>query len=466
MISAIGLLLLIVSAWHHITEFFAIESIAGPAIALSLDAGLACVLIYAGWWLDRTDLSSDSKWSVARWTALGSLGGGGLATVTLVAQVIEGRVPPEPIFVGLVATTGGAVLSFVAGYYSVNLRRTNQWYESVFNNTFQFTGLLRPDGTVLAANDTALSFGGFDRDEVVGHSFPEIPWWTHSEPVHERVQNAIDRAAGGEVVRYETEVKGADGLRTIDFSARPIDDDQGETSLIVVEGRDITPQIQQRQHLQVLQRIVRHNVRTDVMKLSTWAEQQATATDPDEREAYTEQIRAVLDSWTEMTDKMSRIQEQLDQSQHRTVAVKSVVTEAVDEQREVHPNATITMSLPEAKVGTVSTIVGGAVTEAIDNAASAVTTGEAIITVSVSDTDDDWVEVEISDTGPGLPEMEASTLETGKETPLSHGEGTGMWLIRTLVKEAGGDITVATTDVGTTLSFRLPKQKSKPIEPA
>lgn len=60
--------------------------------------------------------------------------------------------------------------------------------------------------------------------------------------------------------------------------------------------------------------------------------------------------------------------------------------------------------------------------------------------------------------------MEASVLETGEETPLSHGSGTGVWLIRMVIKEAGGEITVSTTDTGTTLSFRLPTGNPGQIE--
>jgi sensor histidine kinase regulating citrate/malate metabolism len=169
-----------------------------------------------------------------------------------------------------------------------------------------------------------------------------------------------------------------------------------------------------------------------------------------------------------MTDKMSHIQQliQLDRSQYQTVAVKSVVTAVVDERQEVHSNAEITTSLPKTAVGTVPSIVTDAVAEAIDNAVTAVATGEPAVTVAVSDIDDDWVEIEIRDTGPGIPEMEASVLETGEQTPLSHGGGVGVCLIRMLVKEAGGNITVTTTDGGTTLRFQLPKGKPKQTVPA
>jgi len=41
-------------------------------------------------------------------------------------------------------------------------------YDAVFNQTYQFTGLLEPDGTLIEANESALTFGGLDRAEVVG----------------------------------------------------------------------------------------------------------------------------------------------------------------------------------------------------------------------------------------------------------------------------------------------------------
>jgi len=33
-------------------------------------------------------------------------------------------------------------------------------YDAVFNQTYQFTGLLEPDGTLIEANESALTFGG------------------------------------------------------------------------------------------------------------------------------------------------------------------------------------------------------------------------------------------------------------------------------------------------------------------
>ncbi|MFC7188374.1 ATP-binding protein, partial [Halorubrum yunnanense] len=61
----------------------------------------------------------------------------------------------------------------------------------------------------------------------------------------------------------------------------------------------------------------------------------------------------------------------------------------------------------------------------------------------------------VRDDGPGMPEMEADILETGEETPLNHGGGLGLWMVRMIVTQAGGDVSVATTD-GTEVKLRVP----------
>lgn len=50
-------------------------------------------------------------------------------------------------------------------------------YEAIFNQTYQFIGLMEPDGTLIEANDTALQFGGLNRVAVVGRPFWEAYWW-------------------------------------------------------------------------------------------------------------------------------------------------------------------------------------------------------------------------------------------------------------------------------------------------
>ncbi|HEY9834162.1 MAG TPA: PAS domain S-box protein [Stenomitos sp.] len=121
------------------------------------------------------------------------------------------------------------------------LRESEERFRAIFNQTFQFVGLLKPDGTLLEANQTALDFGGITRSQVIHQPFWEARWWTISAETQEQLKAAIARAAEGEFVRYEVDVLGeGDRVVTIDFSLRPIFDDAGTVKLLIPEGRDIS----------------------------------------------------------------------------------------------------------------------------------------------------------------------------------------------------------------------------------
>jgi PAS domain S-box-containing protein len=113
-------------------------------------------------------------------------------------------------------------------------------YDAIFNQTFQFTGLMEPDGTLIEANETARRFGGVEPEDVIGEYIWDSYWWELSSEAQQRVRDAVSRAANGEFVRYEEEVKSAEGSAIIDFSIKPVTDEEGEIILLIPEGRDIT----------------------------------------------------------------------------------------------------------------------------------------------------------------------------------------------------------------------------------
>lgn len=121
------------------------------------------------------------------------------------------------------------------------LQESDRRFRAIFNNTFQFTGLLTPDGILLEANQTALSFAGLKLEDVVNRPFWETHWWTISPQTQEQLKQAIVRAAQGEFIRYEVDVIGANNrVATIDFSLRPLQNEIGQVILLIPEGRDIT----------------------------------------------------------------------------------------------------------------------------------------------------------------------------------------------------------------------------------
>ncbi len=121
------------------------------------------------------------------------------------------------------------------------LRHSERRFRGIFDSALQFIGLMTPDGTVLEANRTALKAGGLRAENVIGKPFWECDWWTLTERTGRELRAAIGRAASGELVRYDVDVRGAEGqVITIDFSIKPIRDEAGRVVLLIPEGRDIT----------------------------------------------------------------------------------------------------------------------------------------------------------------------------------------------------------------------------------
>lgn len=123
----------------------------------------------------------------------------------------------------------------------VALQASERKLRAVFDSSFEFMGLLTVDGILIDANQTALAAIGCDRAGVVGRPFWQTPWWAYVPDQQRRLQEAIKRAATGESVQMETQHIWADGsLAWIDFSIKPVLDDDGQVVMLVPEGRDIT----------------------------------------------------------------------------------------------------------------------------------------------------------------------------------------------------------------------------------
>jgi PAS domain S-box-containing protein len=121
------------------------------------------------------------------------------------------------------------------------LQQSEQKFKAIFDGVFQFIGLTKPDGTLIEANLTALTFGGMQAQEAIGHLFWEVPGWIFSPTTRQLLKELTAKAAEGEFVRCEVELTGAGNrLIVIDFSLMPIRNEHNEVIMLIPEGRDIS----------------------------------------------------------------------------------------------------------------------------------------------------------------------------------------------------------------------------------
>ncbi|MGB3514676.1 MAG: EAL domain-containing protein [Microcoleaceae cyanobacterium] len=148
----------------------------------------------------------------------------------------------------------------------IALQKSERRFQAIFNQTFQFIGLLNPDGTILEANQTFLDFTGLKHEDIVGHFFWQLKWWlavddeenprdieTKYRLAQAQMRQAIAKAVKGEFVRYEIMVVGQDKqVITVDFSLKPVSDELGQVILLISEGHDITDRKYAEKQLSIL----------------------------------------------------------------------------------------------------------------------------------------------------------------------------------------------------------------------
>ena len=72
----------------------------------------------------------------------------------------------------------------------------------MFEQSSLLMGLLKPDGTVLAANATAYSFIDASESDVIGRLFWETPWWAHSPGQQQRLRAKLENLHIGQNVLF------------------------------------------------------------------------------------------------------------------------------------------------------------------------------------------------------------------------------------------------------------------------
>ncbi|WP_336134297.1 ATP-binding protein [Natronomonas amylolytica] len=140
-----GALLLVAGVWNFVAEITTHSRTAGHVAAFLLDGVPALVLIYAGYWLSRSDFDPDARLRISGWSLTGGAVFGGTIGATIVVRLFENRPIGEPAFPLLVALGVGSLAGFAAGYYNARTRAETEQAQSM-RDAFAFVNdLIRHD---------------------------------------------------------------------------------------------------------------------------------------------------------------------------------------------------------------------------------------------------------------------------------------------------------------------------------
>ncbi|WP_380675979.1 sensor histidine kinase [Salinigranum sp. GCM10025319] len=233
------------------------------------------------------------------------------------------------------------------------------------------------------------------------------------------------------------------------------------------------------QRLEVLNRILRHNLRNDMNVILGYADVIAGLSDREEVARAAETIQDTGGDLVDLGQKARWIDEGLDDSvvERRELDLVPFVDDAVTDFAAEYPAVEVATELPSRAVGVVTPAVETAVRNVVENAfehndasdprvsitvtAEAATGGERPETSGHSvevGTDDERVRIVVADNGPGIPDHELEVVRERRETALEHGSGIGLWLSQWLVDYSEGRIEFDGNDPrGTVVTLSFPR---------
>lgn len=216
-----------------------------------------------------------------------------------------------------------------------------------------------------------------------------------------------------------------------------------------------------RQVLLVLQRVLRHDIRTSVNIIQGNAERlRSEMPQGDDRtETIMEragELEAIATKVQEIESIAERGAQPVQQIEMRT-AVESVAENIASDYRY----AAIDVAGPESVAVHALPEIRTAIEELIENSIVHTDAETPSVTVEIrhgdDDLPDDTVAIDITDNGPGIPRNEIEVIESGEVTQLQHSSGVGLWMAKWITGQSHGSMKIHTNESsGTTISVTLP----------
>ncbi|QLC32809.1 PAS domain S-box protein [Halarchaeum sp. CBA1220] len=311
-----------------------------------------------------------------------------------------------------------------------------------------------PDTPLVYVNDGFERITGYDAEEVIGRNCRFLQGERTDDASVERIGDAIDaeESAVVELVNYRR-----DGTPFWNrLRVNPVYDERGDLSHYLGFQDDVTERKRTERLIALLNRVLRHNLRNDMTLFLAWGSGLRHGDVEDPRETG-ERIERAARELSALGEHARELEQYARRDRDPQRLDPRALCEAVREtHRERFPNGDVEVHVAAERDICAGAELREALAELVANGLKHDPSDAPQVSVSVFDAGD-WVELVVSDDGPGIDSVEAEVIATGEETALMHGSGLGLWLVNWIVTRYGGSFQIAADDGGgTTATVRLP----------
>ncbi|WP_439028516.1 PAS domain S-box protein [Haloarchaeobius sp. DT45] len=295
---------------------------------------------------------------------------------------------------------------------------------------------------------------GHDAADVVGSSVNDVLVPAGDEAGgRELDRQTLEEAPTSAEVRRET----ADGERFFLFRGIPYRAGDRDTHAFGIYT-DITDQRDRERHLQVLHRVLRHNLRTDMGVVIGYLGELEGELDDAGQLALIERVTDRAEDAARLADKVHQLEQVVRRDSDLTpepIDVTERIAPLVDRVREVETDATIRFASPQTCVAYADERLDLAVENLVENSIEHTPKARPTVEVAVERTAE-YVEVSVADDGPGIPEHERALLTGDRDVSrVEHGDGLGLWVVNWVARSLGGDVRFGDPEEGSEVVLQL-----------
>jgi PAS domain S-box-containing protein len=311
----------------------------------------------------------------------------------------------------------------------------------------------REDNPITYANEGFCKLTEYGREAVLGANCRFLQGEaTDPESIGElRRAIAAEEPVSVELVNYRASGRAFWN----EVAITPVENEAGETDRYIGFQQDVTDRKRRQKLLDVMNRVLRHNIRNELsVIIGANGMMGGDADDPSATvQAAAERLLSLADRAREIYSytQRDRDPERIDPGQ-----MVDDFAEAFDDE---HPEARLRSVVDTHRDIAAGSELRYAVSELVENALTHDPAPDTTVEVSARDDGDEMV-VTVTDDGPGIDDTEKAVVEAGRESPLEHGAGLGLWFVNWVVTRYGGSFQVAARDgtagTGTVATIRIP----------
>lgn len=321
------------------------------------------------------------------------------------------------------------------------------------------------DATIEYVNRGFEQQSGYSAAEVVGKTPKILNSGEHDDAFFADLWETISSGKEwhGEVVN-----EGKDGDRfVIDQVIAPLRGPDGEINQYVAVNHEITEIREladsleaEREQLELLNRVLRHDVRNDMSVILGWTEALESHVDS-EGEAILDRVLTSGHHVVELTDIAKEIIEAIIAGEDvslEPVELGPVLMNIVGTRQETFDGADIRIADdPPAVTVEANEMLSAVFRNLVNNAVQHNDTDEPRVSISTQEHDGS-VRIRVADNGPGIPENQRNRIFESDEKGLdSTGTGMGLYLVTELMEMYGGSVWIEDNEPrGTVFVVELP----------